>query len=481
METASNGASTSTRKHHALIAELVDLMQKYEVNDNQAERFEDISYMLDRIMGRKPIPEKYLENLPDEVETPKTKPKKESKKSSKSSNKRSEKNQSRSNQYSSNKQESFEDYENSPFASKRHVKTANDIQPMPTLSRPPRKRHDDIDLGNALGILNRLQEPITTLKGIGTKLAKLYEKVDILTVNDMLHYFPRRYDDYTGMNYIARLQPNTLTTVIGTIKNSQVRVSNSGRKDFVVTLADGSGSMTITYFGQHFLARTLKNDRQIVVRGKTSIWRNQIQMTNPEWEFVDSDNLHTAGIVPIYPLTEGLRPRGFRRTMRQVVTEWAEQVPEYLPYATRERANLADIDWAIENIHFPEGWDHLHHAKRRFIFDELLILQLAVLAGRRDWQSVTGIPLEVTDEFLEDFLQNAFPYELTNAQQRALMDIRRDVTTDVPMNRLIQGDVGAGKTAVAITAMAMAVANGKQVALMASDQYFSRTALSCYL
>ncbi|MBZ0297768.1 MAG: ATP-dependent DNA helicase RecG, partial [Anaerolineae bacterium] len=146
---------------------------------------------------------------------------------------------------------------------------------------------------------------------------------------------------------------------------------------------------------------------------------------------------------------------------------WAGRLPDYIPEPTIDRAELADLGWALKNIHFPEGWDHLDHARRRLVFDELLLLQLAILENRRDWQAVPADAQEVPDNFIDDFLSAVFPYELTGAQRRSIEDARRDMTKTVPMNRLLQGDVGSGKTAVATTVISIAIANGKQAALMA--------------
>ncbi len=342
-----------------------------------------------------------------------------------------------------------------------------DLPPLPRLARPPRRPRAPLDEAQASDILHGLAAPVTSVRGIGSHMAQLLEKLNIRTINDLLFYLPRRYDDYTQLRYISRLQPETTATVIGTVRDAQVRIGRSGRKDFYVLLEDGSASLDITFFGQHFLSRKVRSGHQLVVSGKISIFRNRLQMTNPEWEHLDAENLHTTGIVPIYPLTEGLRPRNLRRIMKDTIDYWANRLPDYVPEATLERCDLADLGWTIRNLHFPEGMDHLDHARTRFVFDELLLLQLAILANRREWQASEAPALTVTDDFLEPFLESVFPYALTGAQRRSIEDIRRDVSTSIPMNRLLQGDVGAGKTAVATAALAMAFASGKQAVLMA--------------
>lgn len=335
------------------------------------------------------------------------------------------------------------------------------------LARPPRTPRREMEPEEAADIIRGLSALVGTMKGIGPHNAQLLEKLDVRTINDLLFMLPRRYDDYTKLSQIARLYPGGVVTVIGTVRKTEIHIGRNNRKDFFMEVDDGSGSLTVIFFGQHFLVRSLRAGMQIVLSGSTSVFNGRIRMTSPEWEELDSENLHTVGIVPVYPLTEGLKGRRLRRLMRDAVYYWAERLPDYVPNAVLERTELGDLGWTLKQLHFPEGWDHLQHARSRYVFDQLLIMQLAILANRRQWQSVPGIALTLTDDFMENFIASAFPYPLTGAQRRAIEDIRRDVTQDIPMNRLLQGDVGAGKTAVATTALAMALANGKQGALMA--------------
>ncbi len=342
-----------------------------------------------------------------------------------------------------------------------------DIKPLPRLARPPRRSRPMVDLETAQKMLRELNNNVTAVKGIGPSMAKVLEKLNIFTVRDLLYYLPRRYDDYTRMATIQRLQPDTVVTIIGKVDHTEIRIGKNKRQDFFMVLDDLTGKLNVTFFGQHYLIRSIRKNSQVVLSGKVTIFGNRLQMTNPDWEALDEENLHTIGIVPVYRMTEGLYERTFRRSIKKAIDDWADEIPDILPEAVIERAELGDIRWAISNLHFPEGHDHLDHARRRFLFDELLVLQLGILGNRRDWQDVPGQALSVTDEFLETFIQTAFPYELTKAQWRSIHEIRQDVTQSLPMNRLVQGDVGSGKTAVATVAMAMAVANGKQAALMA--------------
>ena len=343
----------------------------------------------------------------------------------------------------------------------------NDVHPLPRLTRPPRRPRAMLTIEEARLKQQALHATVMKVKGVGGVLAKNLEALKLHTINDLLHYIPRRYDDYTRLAYIKQLQPETIATVIGKVGATDVKVGKNGRKDFYMRLDDASGTLDVTFFAQHYLIRSIRKGMTLVISGKVAVFRNTLQMTNPDWEELDTENLHTMGIVPVYRLSEGVPERTLRRVMKRTVDDWTDSVPEIIPYATRERADLADIGWAIRQLHFPEGYDHLDHARRRYLFDQLIVMQLAILRNRRDWQSLPGHALTVDDEFLETFTKTVFPYALTGAQNRSIDEIRRDIAKPLPMNRLIQGDVGSGKTAVAITAMAMTLANGKQAALMA--------------
>ncbi|MCA9803689.1 MAG: ATP-dependent DNA helicase RecG, partial [Cyanobacteria bacterium HKST-UBA02] len=282
-------------------------------------------------------------------------------------------------------------------------------------------------------------------------------------------YLPRRYDDYTQLSPIAKLQPNAQVTVIGVVRHTEIRAGSGGRKDYTFVIDDGSALLSVMLFGQgqFYMQQRIRIGQQLVLRGITSIFRNRLQMTNPDWEELDADDLQLARIVPVYSLTEGLRPKTLRDAIRQALDYWAERIPDYIPEATLERTDLADLGWTLNNLHFPESWDHLSHAKRRYVFDELLLLQHAILSNRFAWQSTPADPLSMDNEALDATLQAIFPYTLTSAQRRAIEDIRGDIAKPIPMNRLLQGDVGSGKTAVAVTALAIAFSQGKQAALMA--------------
>lgn len=490
-------AHTQARRpeHHRLVDELEQIMRSYDSVEGATARHTTVQYMLDRIMGRVPAPPEFqvteedakaFTPPPPPPEKPKAPPAKQREEQPRRKEPARQERQERAkpapepaqpqpkrqprqeapkepreNKDSGERQSAlFDDHEIIELGEM-------DLPVVPRLARPPRQRRPFIEPEAAADILRGLNQPVTVVQGVGERLAKSLAKLGVHTVNDLLFFFPRRHDDYTRMANIAHLQPNTNATVIGTVRSTEVKVGSNNRRDFYLTLDDGTGLLSVVFFSQHFLSRYIRAGQQLVFRGKVGIFRNQLQMSSPEWEHLEVNNLQRVGIVPVYPLTEGLKAAGLRRLMEKAVTYWADHLPDYIPESTLDRTELADLGWAIKNKHFPEGFDHLDHANRRLAFDELLLLQLAILANRHDWQALPAEPLPVSDEFLVDFLRAVFPYELTNAQRTAIEDIRRDIAQSVPMNRLLQGDVGSGKTAVSVAAMAFAVHNGKQAALMA--------------
>ncbi|MBK8031901.1 MAG: ATP-dependent DNA helicase RecG [Chloroflexi bacterium] len=512
-------------EHHALVDELSDLLKRYDGLEVRDERHESITYMLDRIMGRKPTPANYLEKHQGEAATAETvearpprrererPPRREQPEANgeeqpqlegeaapvreaqaaappQPKRERPPKKQNQPQQQKPRREQrqghSDDDDDGGgresgggggrdddfsrldmDFIGGARVPAKLDIPVTPRLARPPRQPRQPVEPERAAEVMRGLSAPVERVRNVGTKLSKLFNQLGVYTINDLLFYLPRRYDDYTKMLPIRRLQPNQLVTVIGTVRHAEVRIGRTSRRDFFMVIDDGTAQLNVTFFGQHYLQRQIKPGMQIVLQGQTSLWQNRIQMSNPEWEPLDPEEIRSAAIVPVYKLTEGINGRTLRKLMGPAIDYWADNMPDYMPENVLERTDLAELGWAIKNLHFPESHDHLEHARRRYIFDQLIMMQLTILANRREWQSAPSIPLDVSEEWLSGLLGTLFPYPLTGAQQRAINDIRVDVGKSIPMNRLLQGDVGSGKTAVALTALMMAVANGKQAALMA--------------
>ena len=312
-----------------------------------------------------------------------------------------------------------------------------------------------------------LSAPVTVLTGVGPRLAQNLSRLGIRTLHDLLYYFPRRYDDYTKLKPINRLFYGDEVTVIGTVQSINKRNIRNGRDQIVeAVVSDGTGSLRLTWFNQIWIVKRLHAGAHIVLSGKLEQYLGRLVMNNPEWEPLEQQQLSTNRIVPVYPLTAQITQRWLRRTMNQVVTYWAPRLYDPLPEKIRLSAELMEISTALMQAHFPDSWDSLNAAQQRLAFDEILLLQLGVLRQKYHWQERTAQVFEATQRWMQVQIDR-LPFELTNAQKRALEDIQNDLSAGHPMNRLIQGDVGSGKTVIAALAIALVTQHSAQAALMA--------------
>jgi len=322
-----------------------------------------------------------------------------------------------------------------------------------------------------------LNSPITVLSGIGPTQSKRLARLGVRKIREMLYLFPRRYDDFSTLKTINQLEYGEEVTIMGRIWDVSTRRTRSGGVITKAIVEDGSGTIEVTWFNQPHLSRQLKPSRQIVLSGQVDEYLGRLTFQSPQWEPLDRQLLHTARLVPIYPLTEGISARWLRKLMKRTVDYWSHRVPDHLPEEIRRRVGIMDLETALRQVHFPEDWDRLERARYRLAFDELFVIQIGVLRQRQEWQSEPGQVIAVDDDMLQHFVLS-LPFTLTGAQQRALGDIVQDLRRDRPMKRLLQGDVGSGKTVVAATAMALTKAAGAQTALMApteilAEQHFS--------
>jgi len=308
---------------------------------------------------------------------------------------------------------------------------------------------------------------ITSIKGINTNLKEKFNKLGVETVRDLIYFFPRRHIDYSQRRHIADLEIGIEQTVVAHVWEATEKRLPSGRRATEAIVGDESGNIRIVWFNQPYLAKLLKPDKAIVVSGKVSAFRNQRVFEAPEWEFLDSEDLtHTGRLVPIYPLTAGLSPRVVRRLVKGVLKEWLLHLPDFLPNSIKKNTGLLDLTEAIKQAHYPDNDYYRNQARKRLAFDELLLIQLSVLSKRRDWREGNVSHSLITDTGQIMHFIDSLPFTLTGAQSRSLGEIQQDLTKTKPMSRLLQGDVGSGKTIVATAAMLLAAAAGYQSALM---------------
>ena len=314
-----------------------------------------------------------------------------------------------------------------------------------------------------------LKASLSKMRGIGPKTAALLAKLGLETVEDLLTHYPRHYIDYRTLRPINRLTFGDQLTVIGTVWETSVHPTQGRRTIVRSIIGDGTATIQCTWFNQPWLADKLKTGVAVMISGKVDQYLGRLAFSSPEWELVEKEQLHTGRLVPIYALTSGLSGKMLRTHTKRAVDYWAPRIPDHLPGPIRKRQRLMRLEEALAQVHYPDSMNQAEEARRRLAFDELLALQLGLSRLRRQWQSEPGLPLAAEDGWLEGFLER-LPYRLTGAQARVLGEIRADMAREVPMNRLLQGDVGSGKTAVAATAMAIALEAGAQAALMAPTE-----------
>lgn len=322
-----------------------------------------------------------------------------------------------------------------------------------------------------------LNAALTVLQGVGPRHAETLSKLGMQTLGDMLYYFPRRYEDYSQLKPIKSLWYGEQVTVIGTIQSVRSRPLNGGKRTLIeVVIGDGTASLRLSFFNQPWLTNRMKEGDAISVSGKVDQYLGRLVMNGPDWEPIEAENLHTNRIVPIYSLTEGITQKWLRGLMNQVVTYWAPNVADALPESVKSSAKLMSLGQALLQVHFPDSQEKLKAARERLAFDEIFYLQMGVLRQKRDWKSVEARVFEADDNWLNERVA-ALPFVLTGVQQRTIAEIRADLKSGKPMNRLLQGDVGSGKTVVAALAAAIIANAGSQAAIMAptsilADQHY---------
>ena len=320
-----------------------------------------------------------------------------------------------------------------------------------------------------------LNVPLDRLPGMTPARHGLLARLGLATVGDLLHHFPRSYEDLRDKRSIADLAAEALQTVEGEVVDIRHR-SSHGRAVVSVFLSDG-GPIRLegTWFGQAGIARRWRFGQRLSFSGKPRWSRDHWQMASPRVQAVEGpDGEAPAGIVPIYPMTEDLRPRTLRMLVARALDLYAGRAPEILPDALRQRYGWAGIGSALRSIHEPATLDEARLARQRFAYQELLLLQLALALRRREVRGLALAPQVTVTPKIDERIRALFPFPLTGDQDKAIADVCRDMASGLPMQRLVQADVGAGKTAIAVYAMLAAVANGHQAALMAPTEVLAR-------
>lgn len=306
------------------------------------------------------------------------------------------------------------------------------------------------------------------LKGVGPKRAQILEKLGITSISDLLYFFPRRHEDRSQFRKIAEIQPNEYATVCGEIL--KVRLKPLKRLKIIeVSIGDDSGMLYAVWFNQVYLKKQFIEGRRIILFGRVEWYQNRFQISSPEYELIEDEEktTHAGRITPVYPLTEGLFQRSLRMVLKEAVDNQLEKsITEYLPESFRRQHGLMDLREAVRQMHFPTSFEELKQARTRIVFDEFLIFQLILFRKAqtmKDHFQAYGLQggMEWTDRFAAQL-----PFTLTESQQSAINDLVQDLAEEIPMNRLLQGDVGSGKTMVAAYSLLLAAKNGFQGAFL---------------
>lgn len=316
--------------------------------------------------------------------------------------------------------------------------------------------------------MNNLNKEIQFVKGIGPKRAEKLQKLNIFTLKDLIYYFPRQYEDRSVVKKISQLENEDKVSIKGIIVKIDTYSPKKGMKITRMDIRDESGYIKMSFFNQEYITKVFKSGDSILAFGKVKVENNFKEFIPIEVEHYANKPTSTCKIEPVYPLTYGLSNKELQGMIRTVLVKEEFKVEEYLPTYLLEKYKLCGIDFAIRNIHSPSSKEALKIALYRLVFEEFLILQLGLFYFKSGINESSGIEFDEKEK-LKDII-NSLPFNLTKAQSRALNEIINDMTSSKVMNRLVQGDVGSGKTVVALLALANVVLNGYQGALMAPTE-----------
>lgn len=324
----------------------------------------------------------------------------------------------------------------------------------------------------AAGRAQGLDTPLRFVSGIGPQRAKLLEKLGLETVEDVLLHLPTRHEDRSQLTPLNRIVEGESRTCGGVIRGVSPPPRGRPRSPLSVLLGDGSGFLTCVWFNQGYLERVFQRGQRLIVHGKVGRYGGPLQMQVKDYEIVedgDDETLHTGRLVPVYRLTQGLTQRPLRALVKRLLDGFGHLVQEPLPESVRTRRNLVGIATALASGHFPQSTDEQQAARRRLVFDDFFLLQLGLAIRRQRQGRQRGLSMKPEGRLARRLVES-LPFSLTAAQERVWREIRTDMAEPYPMNRLLQGDVGSGKTVVAALAMLTAIESGYQAAFMAPTE-----------
>jgi ATP-dependent DNA helicase RecG len=316
-----------------------------------------------------------------------------------------------------------------------------------------------------------LDTPIQFLQGVGSERAELLAKLGIETIEDLLWHLPRSVLDLTDVRPVNELEEDQLASVCGKVVDLDARTISRGRTISAILLDCGTGFLKGTWFNQPWVIKRFFQGQLLMFSGKPKRRSGKWEMSHPQYQVLEEDLDDPQGVVlPRYSLTEGIKMYQMRRMVRTAVEEYAQLIPDYLPEPFREEHGLLPLAQAVIQMHKPQTMQEYEAGVRRVIFDDLLEFQLGLAMRRRQWTCVDNAPLIKVTAKVDARIRRLFPFDFTEGQDQAIQEIKTDLGSGRAMHRMLQADVGAGKTAIAIYAMLATIAAGKQAVLMAPTE-----------
>ena len=347
------------------------------------------------------------------------------------------------------------------------LKTNPNVSPN---TRQNKKHHLDLQIKSSLRSINF----------IGKSREKALNDIGILSIEDLIYFFPRKYEDFRTIITIDKIKYGDQVTIIATVKSISSHPSKNRKISITeVIIEDETGSLRVNFFNQPYLEKQLIKEKLVAIRGKVDTYLGRLVINSPMWEIVDEESTKINGIIPVYKIPPGFNQKSIKKIINETLNIWESQIEDYLPAFIKNAANLMSLNKAIIECHQPNDFETLEKAKYRISFDQIFFLQMGVLSQKKEWSKRVTSRFLINDDLLSSFYSN-LPFQLTKAQKNSIQDIRGDFESGIPMNRLIQGEVGSGKTLVAFIAIAMAlIQTGTQCAFMAptsilASQHFQK-------
>lgn len=316
---------------------------------------------------------------------------------------------------------------------------------------------------------------VTTLKNIGPKYKRLLENLEICTIEDLLYHFPFRYDDFSQIKKIKNIQEHDNVTIQGVLDKVSNIYTRNGKRITTTKIVDETGDLNVIWFNSHYLKKTLKMNENYNLSGKVSAFNNKLTLVAPTFEIVGHNNLNTGRLVPVYPETAGIYSKWLRSRINDVLNA-NPIIEEFLPNEILIKEKLPELKTALKNFHFPNSMDDMKKARFRFQLEELFIELLNVELKKKEWSQKSksfNLKYLTYKEKIEDFVAS-LPFKLTHSQENAITDIVVDLKEPHPMNRILEGDVGTGKTIVAIITAYLVHLNGFKTLYMAPTEILAK-------